>query len=114
MKQYLEVPSNLATFECSSPGELVDVRDGCNLDADLAYGNHPTAHVHRDATTDKIRSDVILGRALVYDVKFTPWIWVYVSLLGVVRGPIFHIIQLSLLVQRFGDARIDGTDLAQG
>ena len=44
--------------------------DGGNLEAELAYGNRPSVIAHRDEITDKLISDVVLGRALAFDVKY--------------------------------------------
>ena len=65
------------------------MRDGGNPDAELACCNHPIVNVHRDGTTDKISSDVVLGCAHMFNMNFIWKIWVDESLLGVVREPNF-------------------------
>ena len=67
--------------------------DGGNLEAELAYGNRPSVIAHRDEITDTLISDVVLGRALAFDVKYIREILdLRVSPLGVVEEPRFRII----------------------
>lgn len=76
-----------------SPGVPVDVAGGGDLEAELAYGNHPSILKHTEKIVAKIASDVVLGRALVFDVKFiSEVLGVRVSPLGVVEEPKFRII----------------------
>ena len=89
VKQYLEVLSHQTTFQCLSPGVPVYVRDGGNPGAESACCNHPIVNIHRDGTTDKSSSDVVLGCAHMVNVNCIWKIWVYESLLCVVREPNF-------------------------
>ena len=99
-----------------SPGAPVGVCDGVNLDAELAYGNHPSVNAQRDKITDKIISDVALGRALVFDVKFIQEIWgLRVSPCGEVEKPKFRIIHdLNFAAGTTSRSSVkDDTDFAQ-
>lgn len=90
IKQFPQIAQVLRAL---SPGAPVDVKSGGHLEAELAYGNHSSALPHVRKITEKIVSDVILGRALVFDVQFIREIsGVRVSPLGVVEEPKFHII----------------------
>lgn len=76
-----------------SRGGPVDVKDGGNIEAELAYGNQSSVAPHSSKILEKTISDVVLGRALVFDVKFIREILgVRVSPLGVVDEPKFRII----------------------
>ena len=92
MKQHFGVAKKFPRIQqllrVLSPGAPVDVGDGGNLAAELAYGNHPSVYNHRCAIFDKIVSDVVLGRAIVFDAQFIREILgVRVSPLGVVEEP---------------------------
>ena len=75
------------------PGAPVDVETGGCLEAEVAYGNHSSILAHKPKIMDKIVSDVVLGRALVFDVQFIREILgLRVSPVGVVEEPKFRII----------------------
>ena len=75
------------------PGVPVDVAPGGGLDAELSYGNHPCVLPHLQQILEKIVSDVLLGRAVVFDAEFIREVQgVRVSPLGVVDKPKFRII----------------------
>lgn len=75
------------------PGAPVDVEDGGCLRDELAYGNHSGILPHTTPILDKIVSDVVVGRALVFDINFVHEILgLRVSPLGVVQEPKFRII----------------------
>ena len=89
---------------------------GGNLDAKLAYVNHASVNAHRDEITDKIISDVVLGRSLMFDVKYIGDILgLRVSLLGVVEEPeliIIHDLAFDASTTIRSSAH-DETDFAQ-
>lgn len=69
-------------------------RGGC-LEAEVAHGNHSSILAHTSKIMDKIVSDVMLGRALVFDTQFINEILdlnLRVSPFGVVEEPKFRII----------------------
>ena len=99
-----------------SPGAPVDMCDGDNLDAEMTYGNHPSVKAHRDEITDKIIPAVVLGRALVFDVKIIRKILgLRVSPLGVVEEPKFRSIHdlTFAAVTTIRSSVNDDTDFAQ-
>lgn len=70
----------------------VEVGQGGMLEAELTYGNKPSAVTQADRVHDSTISDVIRGRALVFDVDFIRESFgVRISPLGVVEGPKFRI-----------------------
>ena len=74
------------------PGVPVDVAPGGDLDAELSYGNHPSVLPHQQQIREKIVSDVLLGRAVVFDAEFIREVQgVRVSPSGVVDEPKFRI-----------------------
>ncbi|CAN0232180.1 unnamed protein product [Scytosiphon promiscuus] len=81
----LNVSKMWQLFRVLSPGAPVDVRAGGCFDAEVAYGNHPSILPQSDKITDKIVSDVVLGRALVFDIQSREVLGWRVSLLGVVE-----------------------------
>ena len=75
------------------PGVPVDVATGGCLEQEVAYGNHSSITSHTHKIMDEIVSDVVLGRALVFDVRFiNDILGLRVSPLGVVEEPKFRII----------------------
>jgi len=97
-----------------SPGVPVDVQAGGCLTDEMAYGNHSSARAHTQQIVDKIVSDVILGRALVFDVAFIREILgLRVSPLGVVEEPKFRIVH-DLTFAAAGRTSVNAdTDFAQ-
>lgn len=76
-----------------SPGAPGDVAPGGCLGDEIKYGNHPSTANHAAFNTEKIISDVVLGRALVFDAQLIREILgLRVSPLGVVEEPKFRII----------------------
>ena len=75
------------------PGAPVDVADARNLQDELEYGSHSSIQAHTAQTMDKIVSDVIFGRTLVFKAKLiNETLGLRVSPLGVVEEPKFRII----------------------
>ena len=91
-RSHQKLPRIKHLLSVRSSAAPVDLRDGGNLDAELAYGNHPSGNAHRDAISDNIIA-YVLGLALVFDVKYIPEIMgLCVSPLGVVEEPKFRTI----------------------
>ena len=61
-------PAIRQTLHVVSPGAPVGVVRGGDLHAEPAYGNHPSVASHELAIHKKVCSDVVLGRALVFDL----------------------------------------------
>ena len=96
------------------PGVPVDVRPGGNLDEELAYRNHPSVRAHTDRIAEKIISDVVLGRAIVFDIKFVREVLgLRVSPLGVVEEPKFRIIHDLTFASARRSSVNDDTDFTQ-
>ena len=72
------------------------VARGGDLSSELAYGNHPSVAPHDAIVHDKVCTDVIHGRALVFDSRFASEILgLRVSPLAVVLEPKFRIHDLT-------------------
>ena len=70
---------------------------------DRAYGDHSSIRAHTTESPEKIVSDVVLERALVFDVSFLHEIsGLRVSPLGVVEEPKFEISVTSRFQRRNG------------
>ena len=76
-----------------SPGAPVGVARGGDLHAELAYGNHPSVASHELAIHKKVCSDVVHGRALVFDLlSAVDIVGLRVSPLAVILEPKLRIV----------------------
>ena len=83
----------ISLLRALSPGVPVDVHKGGDLHAELLYENHPSSGLHSSPIHEKIVSDVIDGRAIVFKRQFAHDIIGFrVSPLGVVEQPKLRII----------------------
>ena len=98
-----EIPPISVLLRVLSPGSPVCVARGGDLSSELAYGNHPSVAPHDAIVHDKVCTDVIHGRALVFDSRFASEILgLRVSPLAVVLEPKTRIIH-DLTFVRDGD-----------
>ena len=76
-----------------SPGALVDVAPGGDLQEKVAYGNHPSSESHTGAIRAKSVQDVVNGRALAFKrSSVSDFRGLRVSPLGAVEGRKLRII----------------------
>ena len=76
-----------------SPGAPVGVARGGDFHAELAYGNHPSVASHEVAILKKVCSDVVHGRALVFDLlSAVDIVGLRVSPLAVILEPKLRIV----------------------
>ena len=76
-----------------SPGVPVDVAQGGHLSEEVEYGNHSGVRGHAEEVAKKVVTDVVTGRALVFNANFIEEIQgIRLSPLSVVEEPKFRII----------------------